>query len=239
VLTTADADVAAHVLAAAETHRREIAIKWLGRELPAGSERTIIHVEVTDETDVGLAMLDSPRTSLRNQIWLKTSPLRATGTTLAHEVAHVVLGSRFDGRMPAWAAEGVSCQYDDETRIQRRKQWLRRFARTGSWPSTSHLLTCDRIAPADEASYTLAASLTEYLLMQADRSTFLTFVADGQRDGWEVALRRHYRIASPEDLDTRWRTWVRTSESSRQPVNTRDTHDRWVPVPEVVLSTKY
>ena len=239
ILAAADDDFAELVLAAAETHRREIALAWLGHELPAGSENTIIRVEVTDSVDVGLAMLQTQTTSLRNQIWLNTSPKRASGSTLAHEIAHVVLGSRFDGRMPVWAAEGVSCQYDDATRIQRRRQLLCHFARTERWPSTSRLLECDSIAPADEASYTVAASLTEYLLTLADRSTFLTFVVDGKNDGWEIALRRHYQIESVSDLDVNWRRWARTTAVTPQPIAARNGHDGWVPVADAVLSTEY
>lgn len=201
-------ELAEAVLHRAEALRDELAAAWLGETLPPSVGQALIHVKLSASQDKGLAWVaDSPK-RLSHIVWLTTSAERATGGTLAHEMVHVVLATRYPGQIPAWANEGAASLEDDAARLAVRRQILHWYARTGNWPSLKDLLDAPRIAPQDERSYALAASLTEFLLERGQRNRLLEFARSGRRTGWEAALRRCYGIDSLETLDHQWRRWV-------------------------------
>lgn len=200
--------LAEQVLHSAERLRCEIALDWFGAELPAAERRTIIQVRPSYSEDEGLTMLTGDHAESRHRVWLTTQPRRARGTTLAHELTHVLMHSRFPHGMPAWANEGAASLQDDADRHARRRDLLSQFVCTGHWPSLQRLLGAPAITPTDERAYAVATSLTRFLLTQADRATFLNFVAAGQQVGWDAALRRHYAIDTTAELQRHWQQWV-------------------------------
>ena len=83
------------VLEKAEYYRKTIAKEWLGEELPAGVGRTLINVDFSNE-DAGLTWaIDSPRLK-QHTIYLSAPPNQVLGSTLAHEMVHVVLATRVE-----------------------------------------------------------------------------------------------------------------------------------------------
>jgi hypothetical protein len=58
--------------------------------------------------------------------------------------------------------------------------------------------------------YAQSASLTRFLVDQADRPKFLAFVAHGMRDGWESALKTHYGFRTTDELEAAWLRRQRT-----------------------------
>jgi|GEM_PF-603968 len=203
--------LARDVLAQAEVYRQAIALAWLGDELPPGEAFAQIHVELSDEVDEGLTLLTGPRSKRRgdHRIWLTTSRERALGTTLAHELTHLVLSSKFPDGMPAWANEGIASLCDDQDRIQRRAEILADMVRRQKWPSLSSLLMMNSIAPENEAAYSVSVSLVEFLLTRGDRSLVLQFARVGQQQGWNQALQVTYGIQDTGELQQLWQEWVR------------------------------
>ena len=91
------------VLTKAEEYRKQIAEEWLHHELPPSVGRTIINVNLSDTEDKGLTWaIDDPRRTLHT-LFLTTSRGRALGSTLKHEITHVVLATQFPypNRLPA------------------------------------------------------------------------------------------------------------------------------------------
>jgi hypothetical protein len=200
------------VLAAAESMRRELALEWLGKELPEGKQFTRIHVELSTEIDEGLCDLD-PAGSLscgHNRIWLTTTPELALGSTLRHELTHLVLHHQFPagGGIPAFANEGICSRMDDANRHARRSNLLGKIVQTEKWPSLVEVMTQRTIAPTDELAYTVSASLTEFFLSRGDRKKYLDFVSAGSRIGWPAATQQFYGIATTRDLQREWQTFV-------------------------------
>jgi hypothetical protein len=198
------------VLARAEVLRKEVALAWLGEELPEGKGLTHITVELAKDQDEGLTLLCGPGRALSgdHRMWLKTSPERATGTTLAHEVTHIVLAIHFPKGMPAWANEGIASLEDDEERHETRRKLVQQWARSGQWPSLDRVLDLRVIAPSDQAGYAASVSLTEFLLAKADRSTLIGFIELAQQDGWNTALSKCYGIANVAELQRQWQDWA-------------------------------
>jgi hypothetical protein len=141
-------------------------------------------------------------------IWVTSSERAVLSNLLKHEIAHVVLATRFADQLPPWAEEGIASRYDDEKRIGIRRRILDWFVKTGNWPDLNQLLNDHLLSSSDQASYAAAASLTEYLLSRGDHTTFFAFAIEGKRDGWDDALRQRYRIRDVAALQAAWRAWL-------------------------------
>lgn len=197
------------VLAAAERYRRDIAVTWLGDELPSGVGRATINVAFSAERSQGLTWARDSERRQFHTLYLSTAPDQAAGPVLAHEVAHVVLATEFPHprRLAAWVEEGIASSLDDDGRQASRAKLLSWFVRTGNWPRLATMFEMENIAPSDASSYTAAHSVVAYLVARSDRAAFLRFCRDAQHDSWDRALRQHYRL-SVDDLQVQWQRWV-------------------------------
>jgi hypothetical protein len=200
-------------LARANVYRGEIAKELFGEELPPGIGRTRISVRISDREDNGLTWPVSGERRF-HMIWVTSSERAVLANLLKHEIAHVVLATRFADQLPPWADEGIASRYDDEKRIGIRRRILAWFAETGNWPHLERLLNDALLSSNNQASYATAASLTEFLLSRGDHATFFAFAIEGKRDSWEKALRQHYRIGDLASLEAAWRAWLAPRLSS-------------------------
>lgn len=200
-------EYAAEVLENAERLRDKIARHWLGQELPPRQGRTVVTVSFEPERDAGLTWaMDNPNRNY-HALYLATSPELALGSTLTHEMVHVVLATRFPhpNRLPAWLEEGIASHYDDGERKQQRREQLDAFTRTRQWPRIGRVLTAENISASDTEAYTVAASLTALLLSRdGDPQTLFAFGQYGKKHGWDAALNKYYRIRTVDQLQTIW-----------------------------------
>ena len=149
---------AQEVLRSAEAWRSEIARQWLGEELPPSVGQTTVNVSFSEQRDAGITWAkDDPRRKYHT-LYLTTSPDRALGSTLAHEMVHVVLATRFPHpcRLPAWLEEGIASSYDDGPRQATRQQILAWMAKTGNWSDVESILNSQNIAGQDKQTYAVA-----------------------------------------------------------------------------------
>jgi hypothetical protein len=204
---------AREVLRSAEVWRREIAREWLGEELPPSVGQTTVNVSFSEDRDAGLTWANADRRREYHTLYLTTTPDRALTNTLAHEMVHVVLATRFPAprRLPAWIEEGVASRYDDRGRHLTRQRIVSWMAHTGNWTAVESVLDSPNISSSDKAAYATASSVVEYLLIQADKRTLFEFGLYGARAGWDAALERYYRIPSVAELQRRWETWIAQS----------------------------
>jgi len=215
------------VLRTAERLRSQIARHWLGEELPPRQGRTIVTVSFEFERDAGLTWaIDDPRRKYHS-LYLATSPELALGTTLTHEMVHVVLATRFPhpNRLPAWLEEGIASHYDDPERQQDREDQLDTFIQTDEWPRVADVFNAKTIAPTDIQAYTVAASVTALLLSydgQAQR--IFAFGQYGNKHGWGAALRKYYDIASVDELQSVWQCAVSSVSPSGNEIAWGTTH---------------
>jgi len=191
----------------AESLRREIAREWLGGELPPRQGRTLVTVSFEADRDAGLTWaMDDPRREFHT-LYLTTSPDLAIGSTLAHEMVHVVLATSFPHphRLATWLEEGIACQYDDEARKRSRERELATIVRTGRYPSIAPVLQAHNLRASDKRGYTVAASVTQLLLsLDPDKTKLVEFGQYGSRHGWDRALNRYYEINGVDQLQEIW-----------------------------------
>ncbi len=208
---------AREVLRAAEAWRREIAREWLGEELPPSVGLTTINVSFSDLRDAGLTWAkDDPKIKYHT-LYLTSTPDGALGSTMAHEMVHVVLATRFPHphRLAAWLEEGIASSYDDDARQATRQRTLSWLITAGKWPDLRGLLDSPNIDARDGAAYAAAASLTAFLLQCGDKRTLLEFGQYANQAGWDAALSRYYRISGTADLQRRWQQWVQRPAPAR------------------------
>lgn len=202
-----DRQMASDLLAEVEKLRTEIAIEWLGEPLPPGVGRTIVHVRLTDDQDRANTLIHDPARRVSHVLWVTTSPDKVY-SSLAHEITHTVFATRFAQELPVWAHEGAASQRDDPRRRAWKESALREMGRSGRFVDLAALLGSRAIAHDDGEGYAVAASLTEFLTARGGNRKFLQFAVAGRRDGWDAALRKHYRIANVRDLQLQWQRWL-------------------------------
>jgi hypothetical protein len=217
-----DQALADEVLARAEAFRKQVADAWFGEELPPGEGAAVIRVTLSDTDDSGFAWTTDGPTQRLPHLALTGTREAVTGPTLHHEVVHAVLAARFPDGLPAWIDEGIASGVDGQERLDARQRILQRFARSGAWPDFASVLQMPAIPSHSQSSYTVAASLTEYLLSRGDKAKLLRFGVTGKQHGWDRALRQHYGVASVADLEAAWQTWA--SQPARLYARTASTH---------------
>ncbi len=213
IVIAPDRSLAGQVAAQADAFRKQVAQEWFGEELPPGAGAAVIRVELSGTEDNGFTYaMDSPNRK-RHLVWLKATRDAVTGEALYHEVVHVVFATRFPDRLPAWIEEGIAGLKDGPRRIRARQQMIQRFARTGNWPDCAGLFEAQTIPADRQASYSVAGSVTRFLLSRGDKANLLRFAVSGKQQGWDRALQRHYGLASVAHLERAWRAWA--SQPSR------------------------
>lgn len=107
------------IAAEAEHHRRALALKLLGQELPPWEKPCVIRfvpapkvsggaTVFTFGTDKGAPVMATAETEVRGDF------LSVLASTLPHEVTHTVLASYFGKPIPRWADEGIAALAESE-----------------------------------------------------------------------------------------------------------------------------
>ncbi len=210
--------IAKTVLQNAGEYRRQVALEWLGEELPPSVGRVRIHVELTDADASGQTWaMDNPGRRYHT-LWISGDEQGVTGNVLKHEITHAVLATQFPEGLPPAIDEGIAGMSDDANRLAVRRRILDWFAQTGNWPHLAAVLESPLISAHDQQSYAVASSLVEYLLTRGDKNTLLRFARSGKANGWDEALRIHYQIGGVAQLERQWKNWAAEQSASQRTV---------------------
>ena len=220
VVEAPTAEAAQQVAQHAEKCRRDIAIAWLGQELPDWPKPCSIRVKLTGGEAGGVTSFGFAQGRVVDQEMSVEGRLdRILASALPHEVTHTIFAAFFGGPMPRWADEGASLLSED-LRERRRHD---RFAadllnRNAAWP-LPQLFGIDEYPKDLMGFYGQGYSVSRFLVEIGGRPRFLSFVREGMQKGWDQAARKHYGLANARELDRAWRAWhvVAASDSVRPP----------------------
>lgn len=217
------------VLEATERMRGTLTERWLGEESPEHSwnpkcdivlhstSAAYLRAVPGGEQTVGCSLINTAegrvvgrRIDIRADRpgWLKAA--------LAHELTHIVLADRFpDGRLPAWADEGMAVladpnakqdAHDHDLHVARSQHTTFRlvelFALSG-YPSANR----------QAAFYGQSASLVSFLVRRGTSAQFVRFIRTAADDGYEAAVRDVYGLQGVRDLEHRWLQQVNVVDS--------------------------
>ena len=192
---------------AAEYYRKEKAVLWLGAELPRWAEPCPIHVKVTTSNGGGatsFAFADNNRV-LGQTMQIEGRPDRLLAAVVPHEVTHTVFAHYFGQPVRRWADEGAAVLSEDDVEHQRHDQYCREVLSTRRSIPLRRLFGMKEYPQGDALPlYAEGFSVTHYLVAKADRKTFLRFVGQGMRSGWDSAAQSCYGQRTVEDLQADW-----------------------------------
>ena len=208
--------LAAYIALAAERHRKEAALAWLGRELPNWEKPCLVQVRLSDGNTAGATTFQfgDRRVSTdfqfgdgrvtRLQMNLEGSLERILTSALPHEVTHTVLADRFGRALPRWADEGAAILAEDAEEQARHDRVVRHMLKSGRVIPLRKLL--DKMDYPEDVMvlYAQGYSLTRFLVERKDRGTFLAFVGAGLKGDWERAVLQTYGLPGIDGLEQAW-----------------------------------
>ena len=127
---------AQEVIQAAEEHRRELAMHWLGQELPPWPERCPIHVTSGPNLGAGGETRFSllPRGAGNWMMSVQGTRERVLDSVLPHEITHTIFATyfaRMNKYVPRWADEGACTTVEHESEKRKHRHFLTEFLQTG------------------------------------------------------------------------------------------------------------
>jgi hypothetical protein len=196
----------------AEVYRKQLAVEWLGKELPPWSKPCPIRADVAPDKGAGGA------TSFVFQHgevfgWnmnIQGSRERILDSVLPHEVTHTIFASYFRQPLPRWADEGACTTVEHPSEVSKQERNLIQFLRSGRGIPFSQMFAMKEYPKDVMPLYAQGHSLSEWLIENRGRKAFLEFVGDGMQDeNWPRAVREHYGFNSLLEMQTAWNDWVK------------------------------
>lgn len=211
VVKTSDAEFAQQVGEAAERYRRELAVLWLGHELPNWSQPCPLTVKDGPNMGAGGA---TTFVFNRGEVYgwrmtIQGSRERILDSVLPHEITHMIFASHFRQPLPRWADEGAATSVEHATERTKYRQMLVRFLQNHRGIAFNRMFAMKEYPRDIMPLYAQGHSVVEYLIQQRGHREFVQFLEDGLDSGdWNAAARQHYDFDNLGDLQTRWVSWV-------------------------------
>ncbi|TWU39445.1 hypothetical protein [Novipirellula artificiosorum] len=211
------------VLSLCRSLRRSLTVAWCGSEsttLWQPKCEIVVHDSLTSYLRVvGSGAAQTMGTSLieldsqcvvSRRIDLIVGP-QGNLPALPHELTHVVLADRFQGRQPPhWFDEGAAMLADTDEKQALHERDCRYALQTGTVLPLHQLLHLDQFTSAEQmpAFYGQSASLLRFLCDRGEITKATQFSLDATARGYEHALQTHYAIASVGELEKQWKQFA-------------------------------
>jgi hypothetical protein len=211
--------VAQQIGQAAEYYRKQKALDWLGYEMPPWPERCPLRVKVTFAGPGGATSFAFDRGQVLGQHMHIEGPLdRLLASVLPHEVTHTVFAYYFRHPVARWADEGGAVLSEDDIERSRHDMLVRQILNTPNRKIPLRRLFSLRDYPGDVmALYAEGFSVSNFLVNQSNRQTFLLFLGQGMSsNGWDHAVKSYYRYNNVDELEEAWLAHLRATK--RPPV---------------------
>lgn len=213
-------EYARQVCEAAEQFRRDLAIEWLGQELPPWQDICPIQVQVGPHLGAGGA---TTFTFINSQprdwhMEIQGSADRILDSVLPHEITHTVFATHFGRPLPRWADEGASTSVEHISERTKQDQLLIQFLTTNRGIAFNNMFAMKEYPPDILPLYSQGYSLARYLIGQGGRRKFVDYVYDGMtQNNWTAATQKHYNMQSLSELQVSWLDWVRQGSPIVEP----------------------
>lgn len=205
-------DMAQQIGKAAEKYRRDLAIEWVGSELPNWAQPCPITAQVADHLGAGGAtsfVFDHGEV-FGWRMSIQGSLVRILDSVLPHEVTHTIFATHFRQPLPRWADEGACTIVEHESERSKQQRMLIDFLRTGHGIAFNRMFAMKEYPHDVMPLYSQGYSVARYLVAHGGKRKFLDYLADGLRDeNWNRATQQHYGISDLAVLQNQWLGWVR------------------------------
>ena len=212
IVTAPTPDFARQVAHAAEIYRRELAVEWLGREMPNWDQRCPIFCKVGEYGAGGATSFNFENGHVFGwRMNVQGTEERILDSVLPHEVNHTIFASHFRRPLPRWADEGAATLIEHESERLRLKKIHEQVMRTTRKIPLEQLLPMREYPSDTQQVLTLYAegySLADYLIQRSNKHLYLQFLSVAMKSGWTPALKRFYNYSSIADLERDLDGWV-------------------------------
>ena len=206
----------------AEHWRSELAVEWLGRELPNWSRPCPIKAKVAPQLGAGGAtsfVFDEGEV-FGWRMNIQGSRERILDSVLPHEVTHTIFASHFRQPLPRWADEGACTTVEHHSEISKQENMLIDFLRTRRGIPFSHMFAMSEYPQDVLPLYAQGHSLSKFLIAQHGKRKFLAFLGDGLKDeNWPRAVQEHYGYRDLLALQNSWLDWIRQGRPEVRPAD--------------------
>jgi hypothetical protein len=204
--------LATEICQAAEKGRRDLAIEWLGRELPPWQGPCPIQADVAPQLGAGGATSFVFRGGVPTE-WtmrIQGSRERILDSVLPHELTHTVFATHFGRPLPRWADEGACTTVEHASEKAKQDKFLIEFLTTDRGIPFNDMFRM-KDYPADILPlYSQGYSLARFFIEQGGKHKFVEYVGQGMRtNNWTQTTAAFYGFNSLSDLQTSWVDWVR------------------------------
>jgi RNA polymerase sigma factor (sigma-70 family) len=185
-------ELARVIAEAAERHRKEVAIAWLGAELPDWKVPCKISIQVLNLNAGGATSIQFVPEGLLFRMKLDGPLDRILSDLLPHEVTHTVLADRCRSVVPRWADEGMAYLSESAAEQIRHLEMAGATYRKGDFFNSAALFALQEYPRNVMAFYLQSFWYTKFLVEKKDRPTFVAFIEAGKSGNWEASLKTHY-----------------------------------------------
>lgn len=209
IVTASSPEYAKEVAEAAERLRKDLALEWLGRELPPWRDSCPIEV-VNDTGAGGVTQFYFDRGQPYGwSMRIQGTRERVLDSVLPHEVTHMVFATHFGRPLPRWADEGACTTTEHVSERQKQERLLNTFLQTRRGIPFNAMFAMTEYPGDVLPLYAQGYSLTRFLISLEGRRRFIQFVGEGLADRrWAAAVKRNYGFADLSDLQLQWNRWV-------------------------------
>jgi hypothetical protein len=210
-------ELAQEICVTAEKYRRDLAIEWLGRELPPWQSPCPIRADVAPNLGAGGATSFVFHGGMPGQwtMQIQGSRERVLDSVLPHEITHTIFATHFGRPLPRWADEGACTTVEHPSEKAKQEKFLIQFmtpdarGNTRSIPFTQMFKMKD-YPPDILPLYSQGYSLARFLIQQGGKTRFVEYVGEGMRtNNWIAVTHRFYGFTNLSELQLTWVEWVR------------------------------
>ncbi|MEM8680614.1 MAG: hypothetical protein AAGF97_14800 [Planctomycetota bacterium] len=211
LITASNREMARAVADEAEALRRNLALEWLGRELPTWQQPCRITAKPNRPGQAsGSALYDIVEGKpVNRRIFLAGNPLLVLQSALPHEVLRLVLNTHFQSPLPYWVEDGAGVTAQRPSSREGAQRLLRECLTTGRG-IPFNVMYKSKEYPMDIVSlHAQGYSVVRYLVAIGGKRRFIAYIGDGlASNNWNAATRSHYAFEDVSELQTTWNDWV-------------------------------
>ncbi len=206
-------EVAEQIGQAAEDFRRQLAIFWLGDPLPNWSKPCRLRVREGRMGAGGQTTFQFSRGEVINwDMSVQGTLERILDSVLPHEINHTIFACHFRRPLPRWADEGAATLFEHRSEQLKQLALLNEvISNEQERYSLQQLLSMKEYPTGMRQMLILYAqgfALADFLVQQKGRQAYLQLLNDGERLGWEQAIRKNFDHDGIDSLERNWKGWV-------------------------------
>lgn len=196
----------------AEAQRKELAILWLGKELPDWGSPCEIELIFQKYNGGGTSFAFKDKETQGFLMTAKGTPERILDSVVRHELVHTILASHLGQPVPRWLDEGAACLVEHEDERLNWEESIVKCLKSGRCFGTKELFLLTEYPKDYEAMYAQGYSMCSWLVMSCGHQNLVEFMDNAFETGsWNTAAKNVYNFDSLSDMQNAWVDWVKNT----------------------------